>query len=176
MQEITLDTKIHDLLNDYEGMKEILIGINPKFKKLNNPVLRRTIGRVAGVRQAAIVGGMDPMELLNQLRLAVGQEPTCEECPIKSDACLMPATEPRPAWLQGEPVTELDANEILDADKNPLAIVRKALKALSEGEYLLLTADFRPEPLIEEFIKDGSQVYVEETAEGHFHTYVQKAA
>ncbi len=176
MKEITLDTKIHDLLNDYERMKEILIGINPKFKKLNNPVLRRTIGRVAGVRQAAIVGAMDPMDLLNQLRLAVGQEPTCEDCPIKSDACLMPVPEPRPAWIQGEPVTELDANEILDADKNPLAIVRKALKEMQAGEYLLLKADFRPEPLIEEFLKDGCQVHVEETEEGLFHTYVQKAA
>ncbi len=176
MKEITLETKIHDLLNDYKGMKEILIGINPKFKKLNNPVLRRTIGRVAGVRQAAIVGGMDPMALLNQLRIAVGQEPTCEECPIKSDACLMPEAEPRPSWLTGTPVKQLNANEILDADKNPLAITRKALRELEIGEYLLLIADFRPEPLIEEFIKDGFLVYVEETAEGLFHTFVQKAA
>jgi uncharacterized protein (DUF2249 family) len=174
MKEITLETKIHDLLNDYEGMKEILIGINPKFKKLNNPVLRRTIGRVAGVRQAAIVGGMDPMELLNQLRIAVGQEPTCEDCPIKSDACLMPAPEPKPLWLQGDPVMHLDANEILDADKNPLAIARKALRSLKAEEYILLTADFRPEPLIEEFIKDGYRVYVEETDAGLFHTYIQK--
>jgi len=174
MQEITLETKIHDLLNDYEGMKEILIGINPKFKKLNNPVLRRTIGRVAGVRQAAIVGGMDPMDLLNQLRLAVGQEPTCEDCPIKSDACLMPQPEPRPEWLVGVPAATLDANAILDADQNPLAVVRKALREMAEGDYLLLKADFRPEPLIDEFLKDGAQVHVEETAEGIYHTYVRK--
>jgi len=38
LKEITLDTKIADLLNDYEGMKDILIDINPKFKKLNNPI------------------------------------------------------------------------------------------------------------------------------------------
>jgi hypothetical protein len=75
MKEITLDTKIADLLNNYDGMKEILIDINPKFKKLNNPILRRTIAKVAGVRQAAIVGGMKPMDLLNKLREAVGQEP-----------------------------------------------------------------------------------------------------
>jgi len=175
MKEITLETKIHDLLNDYEGMKEILIGINPKFKKLNNPVLRRTIGRVAGVRQAAIVGGMDPMDLLNQLRIAVGQEPTCEECPIKSDACLMPVPEPRPDWLgTGEPAIQINANALLDADKNPLAVVRKALKELDAGAYLLLVADFRPEPLIEEFIKDGYQIHVEETPAGLFHTYVKK--
>ncbi len=73
MKEITLDTKIADLLNDYEGMKDILIDINPKFKKLNNPILRRTVAKVATVKQASIVGGMRPLELLNRLREAVGQ-------------------------------------------------------------------------------------------------------
>jgi len=174
MKEITLETKIYDLLNDYKGMKAILIGINPKFKKLNNPVLRRTIGRVAGVRQAAIVGGMDPMDLLNQLRLAVGQECICETCTVESEVCHLPEPESRPAWLTGEPAVRLDANEILDADKNPLAIARKALRSLKAGAYILLQADFRPEPLIEEFIKDGYMIYVEETQEGMFLTYVHK--
>ena len=174
MKEITLETKIHDLLNDYQGMKEILIAINPKFKKLNNPVLRRTLGRVAGVRQAAIVGGMDPMDLLNQLRLAVGQKSICETCTEESEACHMPVAVPRPDWLQGDPVAKLDANQILDEDKNPLSVVRKTLGSLEPGSFILLVADFRPEPLIDAFAKDGYQVYTEEPQEGQYHTYVQK--
>ncbi len=155
-------------------MKEILIAINPKFKKLNNPVLRRTLGRVAGVRQAAIVGGMEPMDLLNQLRLAVGQESICETCTEESEACHIPAATPRPSWLQGEPTVTLDANQILDQDKNPLALARKALRSLKSGAFILLVADFRPEPLIDEFVKDGYRVYMEESPEGLYHTYVQK--
>lgn len=174
MKEITLETKIYDLLSDYKGMKEILIEINPKFKKLNNPVLRRTLGRVAGVRQAAIVGGMEPMDLLNQLRLAVGQESICETCTKESEVCHTPAPAPRPDWVAGAPVTILDANQILDEDKNPLALSRKALRALKAGEFILITADFRPEPLIEEFIKDGYLVYTEERKNDLFYTYVQK--
>lgn len=174
MKEITLETKIYDLLSDYQGMKAILIGINPKFKKLNNPVLRRTLGRVAGVRQAAIVGGMDPMDLLNQLRLAVGQESICETCTEESEACHAPAAVPRPSWLKGDPAAILDANQILDEDKNPLALARKALKSLEAGRFILLVADFRPEPLIDEFIKDGHLVYTEEHKDTLFYTYVQK--
>ncbi len=68
MKEITLDTKIADLLNNYNGMKDILISINPKFKKLNNPILRRTVAKVANIKQAAVVGGMKPIELLNKIR------------------------------------------------------------------------------------------------------------
>ena len=116
MKEITLDTKIADLLNDYEGMKDILISINPKFKKLNNPVLRRTLAKLAGVKQAAIVGGMEPMDLLNQLRVAVGQEPLSS-----SDEQTQPQIKEAPEWIKNEPLEVLDANELLDSEENPLA-------------------------------------------------------
>jgi uncharacterized protein (DUF2249 family) len=167
MKEITLETKIADLLNDYEGMKEILIGINPRFKKLNNPVLRRTVAKLAGVKQAAIVGGMDPVDLLNQLRVAVGQEPvsiTVEE----------ELTSPAPEWIANEAKVTIDANALLDEEKNPLAHVRKALKELAEGELVSIVSDFKPEPLIEEFQKAGHEVYTKKIDETHFLTFVKK--
>jgi TusA-related sulfurtransferase len=176
-KEITLETKIADLLNDYDGMKTILININPKFKKLNNPVLRRTLGRIASVRQAAIVGAMEPMDLVDQLRKAVGQEPICEGCEIKSDECFIPPATPKPSWIDTAKVCDvLNANALLDDDKNPLAEVRKALHKMSDKEMLKLEADFQPEPLIEEFEKDGYDVWTVESQEGHFVTYIHKGA
>ena len=171
---ITLQTKIADLLNDYEGMKDILISINPKFKKLNNPVLRRTLGRIASVRQAAIVGDMDPKDLVDQLRKAVGQEPICEDCKIQDANCFVPESAPRPEWTRTSPSITLNANAILDAEKNPLAEVRIALNKLGEGEILLLQADFQPEPLIEEFVKQGLDVHTQEEDGGTFSTYIRK--
>jgi len=122
MKEITLDTKIADLLNNYDGMKEILIEINPKFEKLNNPILRRTIAKVAGVKQAAIVGGMNPMELVNRLREAVGQSPL--NINSKEDSLIQKEA---PQWIVKEPTVTLDANKILDNEKNPLAELHMAL-------------------------------------------------
>jgi len=167
MKEITLETKIADLLNDYEGMKDILIEINPKFKKLNNPVLRRTVAKLAGVKQAAIVGGMDPVELLNRLRVAVGQEPVA----IQVESTQVSNA---PEWIQNEAKVTIDANALLDEEKNPLAEVRKALKELQKGELVSIVSDFRPEPLIEEFQKAGHEVYSQEIDEGHFLTFVKK--
>ena len=167
MKEITLETKIADLLNDYEGMKDILIQINPKFKKLNNPVLRRTVARLAGVKQAAIVGGMDPVDLLNRLRVAVGQEPVEMHLEPKQDA-------DAPDWIQNETKVTIDANALLDAEKNPLAEVRKALKEIDKGKLVSIVSDFRPEPLIDEFQKAGHEVYSQEIDEGHFLTFVKK--
>jgi len=174
MEGITLQTKIADLLNDYEGMQDILISINPKFKKLNNPILRRTLGRIASVRQAAIVGEMDPKDLVDQLRKAVGQEPLCEDCEIQDANCLIPEPAPRPEWTQTPPTIILNANNILDADKNPLAEVRIALNKLEEGHILLLEADFQPEPLIEEFAKQGLNIYTHQEDDGIFSTYIRK--
>jgi len=167
MQEITLDTKIADLLNNYDGMKDILIDINPKFEKLNNPILRRTVARVAGVKQAAIVGGMDPNELVNKLRVAVGQKPLDsmqeEETQSINEA---------PLWIEKEASITLNANEILDSDKNPLAELHIALKKLNEGDVVLILSDFRPEPLLEEFNKKGHSTYCQELSSEEFHTYI----
>ena len=154
MVEITMQTKIADLLK-IEGMKDFLISINPKFKKLNNPILRRTIAKVAGIRQAAIVGNMQPIELLNKIREFVGQEKVLE------DEENIDLHNQKPSWLKEEKIS-LDANQLLKEDKNPLAESIKILKTLQKDEILKLVADFRPEPLIEEFIKKGYEVYVEE--------------
>jgi uncharacterized protein (DUF2249 family) len=169
MKEITLETKIADLLNDYEDMKDILIKINPKFKKLNNPVLRRTLAKIAGVRQAAIVGSMNPIDLLNQLRISVGQPPV-ESPNIKE---LTPALEV-PAWISIEAKATLDANALLDEEDNPLAKAYTMLKKLDSGDILTIVADFQPEPLIEEFEKAGHEVYCQEIDDTHFVTYIKK--
>ncbi|SFV53779.1 hypothetical protein MNB_SV-6-65 [hydrothermal vent metagenome] len=169
MREITLDTKIAELLSDYEGMKDILIDINPKFKKLNNPVLRRTLAKIAGVKQAAIVGGMEPIDLLNQLREAVGQAPV-DATSAKVDK------EPKeaPEWISKELKQTINANEILDDERNPLAELHKALKVIDEGEVIAIEADFKPEPLIDAMLKAGHEVFVQEVTPEHFVTYVKR--
>ncbi len=163
--EITLQTKIYDLLKAYPFLEDELIRINPKYKKLKNPVLRRTVARIASIKQAAIVGGMEPVELLNKIRAAVGQEPLEMEAQEVQE-------EPVPEWITKEPVAILNANELLDEGKNPLAEVTKRLKEAKQGDVILLKADFRPEPLIDELRKKGYEVYSAKTQDEHF-TYIK---
>ena len=169
MKEITLETKIADLLNNYEGMKDILIKINPKFKKLNNPVLRRTLAKIAGVKQAAVVGGMDPIDLLNQLRNAVGQTQAGIATP-KTDL----EAEAAPEWVSKASKLTLNANKILDEERNPLVELHKALKMIDKGDIITLEADFQPEPLIDEMLKAGHDVYTQEVTKDYFVTYIKK--
>jgi len=169
MKEIKLDTTIATLLNDYDGMKDILISINPKFKKLNNPILRRTLAKLATVKQAAIIGNMDPNDLLNKLRVAVGQ-PEITNTKAQEET----EQEELPAWAKDKATITINANEILDADKNPLAVANKSLKSLKNGEILEIIADFKPEPLIEEFKKQGYKVASYQESEDKFVSKILK--
>lgn len=45
---ITPKTRVGDLLEVYPSLEPVLMDLAPVFKKLQNPVLRRTVGKVAG--------------------------------------------------------------------------------------------------------------------------------
>ncbi len=167
MKEIKLDTTIAELLNSYDGMKEILIEINPKFKKLNNPILRRTLAKIATVKQAAIIGSMDPIDLVNKLRVSVGQDLLNIEIKKENINII------EPEWVKTEASKKIDANKLLDEERNPLAEVNLALKKMAKDEILVISSDFRPEPLIDEFKAKGFTAYTKELNSNCFETFIK---
>jgi DUF438 domain-containing protein len=58
-------TKVNDIISRYPFLKDYLIGINPEFKMLDNPLIRKTIGRIASLGKAAMIGGIDVKKLLD---------------------------------------------------------------------------------------------------------------
>ena len=66
--QITPDTKIGALLEAYPQLEEKLIELAPAFRKLKNPILRKTVAKVTSIRQAARVGGVPVGEMVNQLQ------------------------------------------------------------------------------------------------------------
>ncbi|WP_457599495.1 DUF1858 domain-containing protein [Hydrogenimonas sp.] len=170
MVEITPKTKVHDLLEAYPQLEAFLIDLNPKYRKLKNPILRRTVAKIATLTQVAKIGGYGVTELVNLLRKEVGQPPMeAEEAPERTEE------EAPPLWLSEEPATILDANALLDEEKNPLAETAKALRSLESGEILLIESDFLPAPLIDTFKEQGHEVYSAQESPGHFLTYIRKS-
>jgi hypothetical protein len=51
--KLSPDTKVYDLLSEYPFVKEYLIQLHSHFKKLSNPVMLQTLGRVATLNKAA---------------------------------------------------------------------------------------------------------------------------
>ncbi len=70
---ISPKTKVGELLDAYPQLENILLELSPAFAKLKNPILRKTVGRIATLQQAAAVGGLKTDELVNRLRKEAGQ-------------------------------------------------------------------------------------------------------
>ncbi|MGB7414237.1 MAG: DUF1858 domain-containing protein [Thermosynechococcaceae cyanobacterium] len=71
--DISAQTKVTELLQVFPQLEDRLISMNPQFKKLRNPLLRNSIGKIATLNQAAAVAGIPPLKFVNHLREAVGQ-------------------------------------------------------------------------------------------------------
>ena len=167
--EIKFDTKVYDLLKAYPHLIDVLIALSPRYKKLKNPILKRTIARVASLRQASYLGGFTPEKLVNTLRAEVGQNL------INDDMKEEEVSEIIPSWAKNEPSSCLNATEILDADKNPLKIINKEYKRIKKDEIILLESDFIPSPLIDEMRnKNAIVVVVNSEKQGWFKTYIKK--
>ncbi len=60
-------TKVDELLSTYPFIKKFLIQLDPHFKALDNPLLRKTLGKVATLSKVAMVGGLELNRLLNEI-------------------------------------------------------------------------------------------------------------
>ena len=71
---ITPEMRVGDLLAAYPELEPVLVAQAPAFANLKNPVLRRTVARVASLAQAARVGGLEVRALVQALRAAAGED------------------------------------------------------------------------------------------------------
>lgn len=144
---ITPQMKVGDLLDQYPELEETLIGISPAFSKLKNPVLRRTIARVATLQQAALTGSVPVHEVVNTLRTAAGQTAE-DDAPQRAVAARV--VESVPDWLSGvKERVEFDARPVLASGAHPLQEVFSRLQQLPEGAVLDLITPFYPAPLVD---------------------------
>ncbi len=157
---VTPETRIGDLLKDHPELEDFLVEQAPAFTALKNPVLRRTVGRVATVAQAAKVGGVPIGTLLNAIRERLGQPL------LGADTGRDEAAEERPSWLNGaEPAVTLDADAMLASAQTPVREVQDRLGSLSPGQLLRLDASFQPVPLMDALRRKGYEVHAEPDGE-----------
>lgn len=166
---ITPRTKVYELLQAYPELEEVLIELAPVFKKLKNPVLRRTIARVTTLQQAAQVGEIPVHELVNTLREKVGQES------LEGLASSAMGPLDTPSWLREDKIVKrLDAKPIIEAGGHPLGDVLTGVSDLKTGEIYELITPFLPAPLIERVVAQGFDNYSRKVNDHHFINYFLK--
>ncbi len=169
---ITPATRVAELLESWPELEPVLVAQAPAFRRLKNPVLRRTVARVATLEQAAGVGGVTVRDLVAALRHAagLGDAPPGEPDAVEAGVASVP-----PDWVSSGPVVvTIDAEALLEAGEVPLPVVNERARGLGPGELLRIDSGFRPAPLVEALSKQGFRSFVRAASPGRFETFVSR--
>jgi len=165
-------TKVATLLKHYPELEDVLIDMAPPFKKLRNPILRKSVAKVASLRQAAAVARLPVEEVINKLRRAVGQESMTAENVGATPSYFSS----RPGWFDPTNiVASIDERDGGAVDEMTLNRVSRQAKKLRGTQILELVTTFLPAPGIDVMIAQGFQVWSVEEDSGLIRTYFSKA-
>ena len=163
---ITPETKVGALLEFYPQLEKVLIEMAPTFKNLENPILRKTIGKVTTLMQVAQIEKVSLADVINKLREVVGQESNVGIAENEN------SDETVPSWFDIEKVTiTLDARPIIEAGEHPLDAVFRDLRKMESGQIYELITPFIPAPMIEKAKNQGFQSWVKKESDDFYYTY-----
>lgn len=142
--DITPSVTVHALLEAYPELEDVLIGMAPPFKKLKNPILRKTVAKVATIENISSVGGIPLDVLIGKLRKAVGQPQSTDSY---SDQDYFGET---PDWFSPDKISfSVDEKKVdAKAGKSLVALVLEA-KPVNKGDIVELITSFLPAPGID---------------------------
>ena len=165
---ISPKTKVLALIEAYPQLENTLISYVPAFEKLRNPVLRKTVARIATLQQAAVIGNVKVEELINVLRKEVGQD-------LISGAAEQEINAVMPVWYNPALVKqEADIRPMLAAGEQPVNQVMADLNKLEPGVIFRVIAPFVPAPLIEKATSLNIDHWLEQESEELFVVYFRK--
>lgn len=162
-------TKVHDLLVEYPELEDKLIAMAPPFKKLKNPFLRNSIGRVATIKHISAVSGIPLNDLINKIRAAIGQKPSTEAYEDENYFIK------QPDWFSDDKVS-LSINEEKLENKNQMTVVTMLQKAnnVKPGEIIELITTFLPAPGIDIMKSKGYSAWSKKFEDGIIKSYFLK--
>ena len=168
---ITPKTKIFDLLEAFPELEKVLIGLAPQFKKLKNPVLRKTVTKITNLNQAATIGGLKVEDLVNKLRDEVGQS-----IADTLDAEQKSYNTQKPVWFNEHSVVNtIDIRDMLHAGEQPVHEVLSSIKKLHENDILRVIAPFIPAPLLDKSLSLNYKHWINKKSKEEYWVYFTKS-
>jgi hypothetical protein len=163
---ISPKTKVGELLDNFPQLESVLMEMSPAFEKLRNPILRKTVARVATLQQVAVVGGLNVDVIVNRLRKEAGLgegEGSVSGIEYLADA--------PPDWFDNDRITaRFDASPIINSGGSPMNEILQKTKLLNSGEIFELQTPFIPAPIIDMLKAKGFKVFSIQN-EGHVKNY-----
>ena len=166
---ITPKTKVGELLDNYPELEEPLIRIAPAFKKLKNPVLRKTIARITTLEQAALVAEIGVDEIVNRLRKYAGQDE------LEIDDSGQNVTKGQPEWFDASRIKHsYDARAEISKGGHPLGNVMSYLPGMEKGDIYEIITPFYPAPMVERVREKGFETWALKENDGLYKNYFFK--
>jgi uncharacterized protein (DUF2249 family) len=145
--------RVNDVLARDEGLVEVFVRHSSHFTKLRNRTMRKVMGRLVTVDDAARIASIPVDALVRDLNAALGIA-THDAAPVPASAPATPVA--NAASDAGSPrthppdarVVEVDVRDDLREGREPLARIMGAVSALAGGEVLRVRAIFHPVPLL----------------------------
>lgn len=169
--QILPSTKVAQLLDAYPELEEVLIRMAPPFKKLRNPILRRSVAKVATLQQAAMAARLDLTSMINQLRDAVAQEPL-EAMDGPSVGDYLGAA---PDWFDPSCVATSIDDRAGNSDEMAITRIIKAMKGLGDRQVVELKTTFLPAPGIDVARNRGLRTWTVQEQEDLYKTYFTRS-
>lgn len=165
---ISPKTKILQLIETYPELEDVLIEYVPAFSKLKNPVLRKTVAKIASLQQAASIGGVKVEDLINHLRKVVGQESETYENDTTYNII-------KPDWYNDKIIVKsLDIRDMLNQGEQPVNLVISDINQMESNSIYEVIAPFIPAPLIDKASSLQISHYVLEENAEYFKVYFYK--
>ena len=161
-EPIRLGDRISAVLARDARMLDVLLAASPAFAHLRNPVVRKTMAKLATVEHAARVAGIDADDLLARLNGALAGAPMAAEPPRRVETA---APRGMPPEIQRRAIVECDVREDLRAGREPFRRILAAARAVGDGEVLRLRAIFEPAPLYGVLARQGYAHFTERLAD-----------
>ena len=154
--DLNAKTKIDNLLKEYPFLVDFLINRSPKFKNLKNSIMRKTIGKVATLKQVAAIGKMELEEFLKEIACEI-REKTNETVTI-SPKTSKPLSDPeaREEVLKGI-IRDLHKGEDMESLKRRF---RKLIQDVSPSEIANMEQKLIEEGIPETEVKRLCDVHV----------------
>lgn len=164
-------TRLGTLLEKYPQLKLKLTALLPAFSDLEQRPLKEKVLQITTVEHLARLTDREVPELIRELKEAAGlngEEPHAED--------KLEFLPDDPDWIQTPPDQVIDGTGMLTQGKHPLSEVKSSLTGMDEGEILLLTTNFHPQPMIDAMEAAGREVYSRQADErqGFYLTFIRK--
>lgn len=166
MQAINAHTKISALIKAHPEAIDAIASINPHFKKLQNPLLRKMFASRVTISDAARIGKCG-VEAFYKKLIPLGF--TIDNSANEFMQEMQTAETKQQHYHQ-----MLDVRADIEQGNDPFKKIMAQMATLKEGETLLLINSFEPIPLIRILSEKGYTTEVEVVAADEVHTYFHK--